>query len=183
MTFTPKLPAARTAPSTSALGAWSPPIASTAMVSMLGRGYSCNDFDHFAALVLSAVRANAVRQLRLMAIGTLGEPGGLQRIVRAAGAASAAWSVYVSDSAFLYLNKFRPATALRQGFTTFRFPNCGARPSDRRSSSLQSHAVSFRFLPQTGQMPLQVSLHTRCIGKASTTCSRRISSSSMPPSS
>src|ERR1039457_3417555 len=39
-TLTPKLPAARTAPSTSALGAWSPPIASNAMVSMSGRGYS-----------------------------------------------------------------------------------------------------------------------------------------------
>ena len=39
-TFTPKLPAARTAPSTSAFGAWSPPIASSAMVSMSGRGYS-----------------------------------------------------------------------------------------------------------------------------------------------
>src|ERR1035437_4404446 len=43
MTFTPKLPAARTAPSTSAFGAWSPPIASSAMVSMSGRGYSATN--------------------------------------------------------------------------------------------------------------------------------------------
>src|ERR1039457_3871943 len=42
MTLTPRVRAARTAPSTSDFGAWSPPIASTAMVSMFGRGYSCS---------------------------------------------------------------------------------------------------------------------------------------------
>ena len=41
-TLTPKLLAARTAPSTSAFGAWSPPIASTAMVSMWRGFYSCS---------------------------------------------------------------------------------------------------------------------------------------------
>src|SRR5271157_4409793 len=40
MTLTSRLLAARTAPSTSALGACSPPIASTAMVSMSGSRYS-----------------------------------------------------------------------------------------------------------------------------------------------
>jgi len=44
------------------------------------------DFDHFAALVLSAMRAHTVRQLGLMAVGTLGEARGFQGVVGAAGA-------------------------------------------------------------------------------------------------
>jgi len=42
------------------------------------------DFHYFAAFVLAAMRAHAVRELRLVAVRTLGEPGGLQRIVGAA---------------------------------------------------------------------------------------------------
>ena len=75
------------------------------------------------------------------------------------------------------------AIALLQGSEYSEFQIAERAPAIVRVSSLQSHAVSFRFLPQTGQIPLQASLHTRCIGKASSTCSRRMSSSSMPPSS
>src|SRR5208283_4435604 len=84
MTLTPKVLAALTAPSTSAFGALSPPIASTAMVTMLGRWLLLLDFHYFAALVLSAVRAHAVRQLGLMTVGAFGHPGSFQRIMRAA---------------------------------------------------------------------------------------------------
>src|ERR1035438_9192270 len=61
-----------------------PPIASTAMVTMLGRWLLLLDFHYFAALVLSAVRANAMRQLGLMTVGAFGHPGSFQRIMRTA---------------------------------------------------------------------------------------------------
>jgi hypothetical protein len=43
-----------------------------------------NDLDNLPAFVLSAVRADAVRELRFVAIRTLGHDGPSQRIVRAA---------------------------------------------------------------------------------------------------
>ena len=59
------------------------------------------DFDDFAALVLAAVRADAVGELGLVAVRALREartPSGH----RARGGWRSAWrSVYVSDSAFL----------------------------------------------------------------------------------
>src|ERR1039457_799084 len=130
MTFTPKLPAARTAPSTSAFGAWSPPIASSAMVSMSGR-----------------VTPQPLRQLLDPCTGRTSDRCGGEVWVhdnwgtprdrmlsghRVRGGCSSAYgSVYVWDSAYLYLNKSRPASALCQGFTIFRVPDYGARPSDR----------------------------------------------------
>src|ERR1035438_1103304 len=84
MTLIPNVLAASTAPSTSAFGALSPPIASTAMVTMLGGWLLLLDFHDFAALVLSAVRAHAMRQLGLMTVGAFGHPGRFQRIVRTA---------------------------------------------------------------------------------------------------
>ena len=139
-------------------------------------------FDHFAALVLAAVRAHPVGQLGLMAIGTLGSARRLQRIVRAAGARPP-----LGVSAFRIRHISTSANLIR---------GCGVNPGTTQSSSLrsapqrssklstlQSHAVSFRFLPQTGQIPLQTSLQTRCMGKASSTCSRRMSSRSRPPPS
>jgi hypothetical protein len=42
------------------------------------------DFDHFAAFILTAMRARAMRQLLLVAVGTLGESGLLELVVRAA---------------------------------------------------------------------------------------------------
>src|ERR1035438_8385989 len=47
------------------------------------------------------------------------------------GHSAAYGSVYVWDLAYLYLNRFRPATALCQGVSIFRVPDCGARPSDQ----------------------------------------------------
>ncbi len=46
--------------------------------------YSAGDFDDFAAFVLTAVRAGAVRQLHFVALGALGEPGALEGVVGAA---------------------------------------------------------------------------------------------------
>ena len=42
------------------------------------------DLDHFAALVFAAMGADSMGELRLMAIGALGQNGPAQRIVRAA---------------------------------------------------------------------------------------------------
>ena len=78
--------------------------------------------------------------------------------------------------------RFGFGIVLPQSISVYFF-NSRLRSAPQRSSAVctwQSHAVSFRFLPQTGQIPLQDSLHTLCIGKASTTCSRRTSSSSRP---
>jgi hypothetical protein len=41
------------------------------MVSMAGGKLLLFDLDHFATLILSAVRANAVRELGFMAVGAL----------------------------------------------------------------------------------------------------------------
>jgi hypothetical protein len=54
------------------------------MVTMLGGWLLLLDFHYFAALVLSAVRAYAMRQLGLMTVGAFGHSGSFQRIVRAA---------------------------------------------------------------------------------------------------
>src|SRR6266568_395431 len=86
MTLTPRLLAAWTAPSTSDLGALSPPIASTAMVTIWGSVLLLSDFDYFTALVLPTVRAHAVGEFGLMAVGTFRKAGSLQSIMRAARA-------------------------------------------------------------------------------------------------
>jgi hypothetical protein len=84
MTRTPSERAARMAPSTSAFGASSPPIASTAMVTMeltISGALFFRDFDHFAALVAAAMRTGAVRKLRFVAIGALGVAEHAQMVV------------------------------------------------------------------------------------------------------
>jgi hypothetical protein len=48
-----------------------------------------SDFDDFAAFIFSAVRANAMGQFGLVAIGALGQNGPAQRVVRAAGGGAA----------------------------------------------------------------------------------------------
>src|ERR1019366_1730845 len=45
------------------------------------------DFDNFAAFVLPTMGAGAVGQLWFVAVGALGQAGGFERVVRAAGAA------------------------------------------------------------------------------------------------
>jgi hypothetical protein len=42
------------------------------------------DFDHFAAFILAAMRARAMRQFLLVAVGALGESRLFELIVRAA---------------------------------------------------------------------------------------------------
>src|SRR5579862_2553706 len=85
MTFTPSVDAARIAPSTSDLGARSPPMASTAMVVIGSRSSLLfGDLDYFPALVFSAMRAYAVRDLGLVAARTLRQNRSAERIVRAA---------------------------------------------------------------------------------------------------
>src|ERR1700722_19355526 len=168
MTLMPSALAALTAPSTSAFGARSPPIASTAMVSMAGGGLLLLDLDHFAALILSAVRADTMGELGFMTVGTFGHSRRLQRIVRAAilgapvGVASF-WIRHFSTSRILprmggdfqSVSRFRRSRRAAQ-----RAPAC---------SSLQSHGVSLRFLPHDEQIALQSSLQTRCIGMSSRT--------------
>ncbi len=104
----PSSRAARIAPSTSGTGALSPPIASTAMVTIRSVRILLTPcrFDDLAALVLAAARAHAVRQLRFVAVRAF-------RMRRACAArrgrgdsGCAHWSVVVSDSALLLLSSF-----------------------------------------------------------------------------
>src|ERR1035437_6928090 len=77
-TRTSKWRHARTAPRTSGSGARSEPIPSTTMSIGIwrvvrGAGLTCFlDCDHFATLVLSALAADAVGKLTLVAVGALG---------------------------------------------------------------------------------------------------------------
>src|ERR1017187_507613 len=134
------------------------------------------DFDNFAAFILPAVGADAVGQLGFVAVGALGQAGGFERIVRAAGAGPL---LGVSTFGIRHISF---STNLSSSSRMYQISSL--RSASRRWSWIsvrQAHSTSFRFLPQTGQIPLQSSLHTLCIGKASRTCSRRTSSSSMPP--
>src|SRR5579862_1996194 len=172
ITLTSSTRAARIAPSTSDLGAWSPPMASTAMVSMGDSGRLLfDDLDHFAALVFAAMRAHAVRQLRLVAIGAFRQPTAFQGVVRPArGGAlfrmSAFWIRHTMVSFFpLVLNTlkrrptvvrgFRLALALLQvpvlpAYRTNPFAPRPAQPLDRQRKQhklaqyvVQLHAVAF----------------------------------------
>src|SRR5450432_1291776 len=78
------------APSTSALGALSPPMASRAIVVISESGSSgFGDFDHFTILVLPAEHAGAVRKNRLVARRTLGNALHFQMVVRTAHGSAA----------------------------------------------------------------------------------------------
>src|SRR5213082_2939030 len=89
VTGIPKRRAAWIAPSTSGLGARSEPIASTAMTPGMERLFSFLHFQNFAALIVTAFGAGAVRQFALVTIWALGERARGQRIVRAASAGAA----------------------------------------------------------------------------------------------
>src|ERR1039457_3966752 len=110
MTLTPRVLAARTAPSTSDFGAWSPPIASTAMVSMFGRAT-------LARLRLlpgpCTARSAGTRGGATWAHGNSDTPTGRRPSAHRGrgGYWSASGSVYVSDSAYRYLNKISFARA------------------------------------------------------------------------
>ena len=108
-TLTPYSRAANTLPSTSGRGAWSPPMASTAMVIMgifrrlrqvqVGTT-NCADRDFASpalsaellgivnrpALVVAAMRASPVRLLHFVAVRTLAESGSRQMVMRPASA-------------------------------------------------------------------------------------------------
>src|SRR5436305_13317741 len=122
MTLTPRSLAARTAPSTSAVGAWSPPIASTAMVSIFGRRLFLGHFDDFAALVLPAFGADAVRQFGFVTVRAFRQPGRLQRIVGAAGGGP-----LVGVSAFRIRHFLKPQKI-------FDYVNSSLRSAPQRSS-------------------------------------------------
>src|SRR5215467_1391671 len=116
-TRTPSSRAASTLPSTSGRGAWSPPIASTAIVIMesycrrtgngrirLGRGV----FDGLA-LVIAAVRASLVRLLHFVAVGALAQGRLGQMVVRPPGAGPplrmAPFWIWHGTSPSLYLER------------------------------------------------------------------------------
>src|SRR4029453_7715593 len=76
-------------PGTTSAGPWSPPIASNAtrtMGSAIGVAAAAHRLRRHGqpALVVAAVRADAVRQLHLVAVRTLLEAGQIDREVRAA---------------------------------------------------------------------------------------------------
>ena len=78
MTLHPELLAARIAPSTSGFRGM---VAAHGIdgngqhVHWRSRHLFLLDFDDFAAFILAAMRADAVRQLRLVAVGALRKPG------------------------------------------------------------------------------------------------------------
>ena len=116
-----------------------------------------------------------------MAIGTLGRPERLQRIVRAAVArpplgVSAFRIRHISTSANLSAGAVSIPVRLRVLIS---------RSAPQRSSqlSIYNRTCLVPVPATTGQIPLQTSLQTRCMGKASSTCSRRMSSKSRPPPS
>src|ERR1017187_5485450 len=140
MTLTPRVLAARTAPSTSDFGAWSPPIASTAMVSMFGRAT-------LARLRLlpgpCTARSAGTRGGATWAHGNSDTPTGRRPSAHRGrgGYWSASGSVYVWDSAYRYLNKISLARALfHHGIT--RVLNFGALRSERRWSRLYNRTWS-----------------------------------------
>ena len=100
-------------------------------------------------------------------------PGSAQRIVRAArrGAAGRVSSFRIRHDRFPSVYPCLRPVCLKV---------LSAAQRSSAGSTGNRTPPSFRFLPQTGQMPLQSSRHTRCIGSASSTCSRRTSSSSSP---
>src|SRR3954466_2167326 len=82
-TSTSRCRAAETAPSTIGAGAWSPPIASTAM-RMVAVALFLADRTNLPLVVVAAVRADPVRCLGLVALrAQIGGRGG-QGVVRAA---------------------------------------------------------------------------------------------------
>ena len=168
------------APLTSALGQWSPPIASTAIVSIDGCGLRYRtwllfgDFDDFAALVLAALRAGAMRQFRLVAVRALRRSGQAQVIVRAAGRGAP-----LGMSTFRIRHRFFLLL-----FSAFRPSNRAARSSVRPPASVSHwHWPVFLFNPHCGQIPWHSSLQICCMGSDSRTYSRRTSASSIPPPS
>jgi hypothetical protein len=105
------------------------------MVTMWGGWLLLLDFHYFAALVLSAVRAHAVRQFGLMAVGTFGHPGSFQRIVRAArlgapgGVASFRIRHFISSKCFQVLQTLQgspPAAGMHVLAIARRFIAVGA---------------------------------------------------------
>src|ERR1700688_1913140 len=83
---TPYSRAASTLPSTSGRGAWSPPMASTAIVII---GFSAQTTEHYAirrflsgcAFVITTVRTSLVRLLHIVAIRALAERRLVQKVV------------------------------------------------------------------------------------------------------
>ena len=136
-------------------------------------GLLFGDFDDFTALVLAALRAGAVRQLRLVAVRALGDAGQAQVIVRAAG-----------RGAPLGVSTFR-IRHLVSSFYCFRVPNFKSRNAVQRSSTSfvsQWQWPVFLFSPHCGQIPWHASLQTCCMGNDNRMYSRRTSASSIPPS-
>src|SRR5690242_12794889 len=113
------------------------------MVSMSARGLLLLDFDDFASFVLTAVRADAVGQLGLVAVRALREAGRLQGVVRAARGGPLGG-----------VSTFRIRHFSKTSLLDHLISNLRSAPQRSWCSSAQPHSVSFRFLPQAGQMPL-----------------------------
>src|SRR5438067_1590601 len=129
----PNSRAAWMAPSTSGTGALSPPIASTAMVTIGWLVYSLlgGCFYDFAALVLTAMRANAMRHFGFVAVGALGVRGFAQGIVGAAFL-----SARVGVSSFRIRHLFLRPSILELKYANLSRPSIGHRPDGAGMCSL-----------------------------------------------
>src|SRR5438045_6312106 len=157
-------------------------------------------FQNFAALIVTAFGAGAVRQFALVTIWALGERARGQRIVRAASAGAALgvppfWirhelpSFVVRRSSLVVrssrcrprqwlANDVRPTTCLQCcNFSLISF-NADQRGSS--SGSPQLNRSRLTFFPPCGQSPLQSSRQLALSGRANRTCSLSTSSSSTP---
>ena len=142
------------------------------------------DVQNFAALVVSALGAGAVRHLALVTIGALGERVALESVVCAADAGasfrvSPFWirhSIPLFSSILIYRYLVLPVAQWSS------LPRISFKADHRGSSSGSAHAhfSTFRFVPQCGQSPLQSSRQIAFKGSDRMTCSCNTSSSCKP---
>src|SRR5687768_4554563 len=144
--------AAATAPSTTADGAWSPPIASIAIEIIWPRLFLVDRPD-LPLAVVAAMGADAVRRLRLVALRAEAGGGRPERDVRApfGGACLGVSAFWVRHSLYDSRIRPRPLSAASRGSS-----HTGA----------QSHLPVLRFVPHCAQSPWHSSWHSGFIGSA-----------------
>src|SRR6266853_4016349 len=139
-------------------------------------------FHHFTALVVTALRAYAMRHFLFMAIRTL--RGGVcgQKVMCAAARGACFrvppfWIWHLAP--FLLAPALGTARDLSYRSSFLRISSS----ADQRGSGMlvaQSQLSVFRFFPQCGQSPLQFARQTCFTGRASRICSFSTSSSNRP---
>src|SRR5437588_9966749 len=153
-------------------------------------------FEDLAAFVVSAFGTHAVRHFLLVAVGTLRQRVGSEKIVGAAtsGASlgvppfwirhgsrfltSAVSYVHAGDAACCVSTCGRGGPA--QIYFNLSLMSASAAQRGSGGCSSQAHGSTFKFFPHPGQKPRQLSLHTVLSGNANSICSRKTSSSWIP---